>query len=262
MNKTILFRHISKTAGTTFKFILANNFGLSFCNSMAARPLVIDPSYWNVIKSFYPRIRALGGHNVSLTDEFLSDDFFRVTFIREPVNRTISHFQHYCIGIDNIDDAMSHFEVWINKPENCNHQLKKIGLTDDYEAAIKTIDETYDFIGLTEKFDASMQILNQIAPVSLDKSYKSKQKSKSREIKKRIKNSGKFMNMVKRNNELDLRLYEYIREQYFEKYYFKHYDVNENKKYDFIQSKYTTNALLSKWYSKYIFRTYFKLKYI
>lgn len=257
--KVILFPHIKKTAGTTFKFILANNFAHTFCNTMAARPLVIDPGNLNEVKKLFPRLKALGGHNVMLEDDFLSDNFFRVTFVREPISRTISHFQHYCIDFDDTDYAMTQFHDWISDPENQNHQTKVIGMTDDYDTAVQAIDNVYDFIGLTEAFDVSLQILQQLCPLELKPDYKSKQKSQNRELVERVKNSATFMRLIKQHNEVDLKLYEYVREQYFEKYYLKDFQYDKNKRFNTIHSKYTANALVSKWYNKYIFRNYTRL---
>lgn len=259
VKKIILFRHISKTAGTTFKFILSNNFGSSYCNSMAAKPSLITPNDKNILKFFYPRLKAIGGHNLSIEGDFLSDKYFRITFIREPIARTISDFQYFCRRDEDIDKFILKFKTWINNPKNQNQQIKKIGLTDNFDLAIKNINNTYDFIGLTENFDRSLQILKQICPIKLNLKYNKKQISKNKELANRIKNSQECMNLIKQHNQLDIRLYDYVLENYYERDYLKNYSFNKDLRFDVLQNKHTFLNLMSMWYNKYIFRTYFKI---
>lgn len=261
--KIILFIHVPKTAGSTFKSILSNSLGLSFCNSTQARPNIITPKFLKTIRFLFPRLKAIGGHNIRLEGSFLSDKYFRITFIRDPIKRTISHFQHYCRarGINNVDNAIEQFDNWINNSVNQNHQIKKIGLTDDFDKSIDFINSTYDFIGLTEDFDVSMQILQQKCNVELDLEYTLQQTSKNSQIASAIQNSKDCLSLIKQHNTIDIKLYEYICENYFVNNYYKNYSYNRDQQMNINKPKHPFKGLIFKYYNRFIFRAYIKLFY-
>ncbi|MBD3393784.1 MAG: hypothetical protein GF418_16760 [Chitinivibrionales bacterium] len=257
MNKIILFRHIVKTAGSTFKFVLANSFGLSFCNSMMVKTSAFDSRYLNLAKRLFPRLRAIGGHNVTLDAAFRTDRFFRVTFLREPVSRTISEYQHAIGRTTDVPKAVDSFPQWLNNTSTPNQQTRKVARREDLDEAKYRLENIYDFVGLTEQFDASLRILSRMAPHQLDIDYARKQTSEQVTVGEEIRKTRKHVEAIRAANELDRALYDYAREHLFEKYKvrFLRRDTPYPRR---IHTKYTPNSLLSMWYNKLVFRMLFR----
>ncbi len=60
----IIFVHIPKTAGTTFRYILRNSFGLSHCDTTHTRRKLFDLGQLNAARKMFPGLKSIGGHNV------------------------------------------------------------------------------------------------------------------------------------------------------------------------------------------------------
>src|SRR5215471_17511562 len=89
----IVFQHIPKTGGTTFRFILENNFGISNCHSNQARKDVFTQADLNRARKIFPWMRSIGGHNLLDPVSLSMPDPFYITFLREPITRVISRYQ-------------------------------------------------------------------------------------------------------------------------------------------------------------------------
>ena len=89
----IVFLHIPKTGGTTFQSILQKNFGASCCHSDQTRRDLFSHADLKFVKKFYPRLRAITGHNINDPLQYSIPDPFYGTFLREPIARTISSYQ-------------------------------------------------------------------------------------------------------------------------------------------------------------------------
>src|SRR5262249_8143019 len=74
-----------------------------------------------------------------------------------------------------------------------------------------------DFVGLTEKFDKSLQILERLCPQRLKLNYKRKVVASDYAIRDSIRSNQSLLEMARDHNRLDLELYAFARDEVFPK---------------------------------------------
>ena len=167
-DSVIVFLHIHKTGGTTFRSILEKNFGASCCHTNQTRREQFLPDGSRIRKRFFPRLRAITGHNLVDPLQFTVPDPFYATFLREPVARVISHYQDQVLRGTN----RATFEESLKTNTRLNNwQVKLMAGGENLDKA-KQFLERCDFIGLTEKFNLSLQVFGKLAPCPMDLHYK------------------------------------------------------------------------------------------
>lgn len=150
--KKILFVHIPKTGGITFKTNL-----LTFYNSRKTLHVYVDEQFDSDLSKY----DLVTGHIQPLRND-ITDDRLLVTWIRNPVDRLISLFfyQKYYYESNSDSDKVSHLkkpislyeseiEKYVSETENQN-QIKH-----DYFYYLDVHD--FNFIGLYEDFDRQQQ---------------------------------------------------------------------------------------------------------
>ena len=154
---TIAFCHIQRTAGTTLNQILRRSFGLRHC----------DVERWQLAEDYYtasytaadhrwvrllhPLLVSIAGHQVKpLSDlENVCPDLRYYTFMRDPVRRTASHYQHNV----KVMGYLGPFNEWVKREAFHDLQSKHLAGDADANKAIEVIEEKQIFVGLTERFD-------------------------------------------------------------------------------------------------------------
>ncbi len=208
----LVFIHIEKTAGTTLKFLLRNNFGTKHCDSnKTKRPLFTQEDLEHA-KKVFGRIDSLAGHNLVAPTEHLKEEDARfLTFLREPLARSASHYQDHCYrGTEPIA-----FEDWMAEKAMRNMQTKRIAGVADAERAKKILKEEYAFIGLTERFQESLKLLNAIVDKDLNLRTKQKLIKTDNRIKESLLHDERSSRILREANEEDLELYRYVKEELF-----------------------------------------------
>lgn len=211
-NTKIIFTHIPKTAGTTIRDILENQYG--------SRNVSLIYSQKNIEQDLNTQLatgaKVIMGHfrypdfiNKTESIEFL-------TFLRNPVQRVISHYKYVAsskdpVHIQLIQQAES-IEQFALLESQSNLQTKYLsGYTDeeflkDSDSALVVAKENLKnyLIGITELFDESIVLFKE--KLNWKKAYyvpinKSKDDKLiiSKELEKSIANS----------NKLDIKLYEF-----------------------------------------------------
>ena len=158
----LCFVHIERAGGTTLHYILRNNY-LSF--------LTLTPSLWSndpasvftasdlrMLTRCLPFTRGFGGHNTRVyTDyESVSSRPIRyVTFLREPIARYKSHFQ-YQVAAMGVPWTIDSF---VAEPRFANFMTVRIAGEEDVDKAKELLREEFAFVGLTERFDASLILM-------------------------------------------------------------------------------------------------------
>ncbi len=156
--KPLFFIHIPKTAGTSFreaamkrwgKSRVCSDYGDSRHSSDVVRTLVhTEQDYYSFQNHLNAkRIRMLSAHAPVKFYRRIFDASQLVTFLREPVERTISHYYTAC----SKQGFTGSFEAFCNIPEHQNVQsryLEQMPL------------EAIGFIGLTEQYADSVRIFN------------------------------------------------------------------------------------------------------
>lgn len=213
-NKTkILFLHIPKTGGTAVKKALKKEF----------KPNEVQLIYG--LNNFRSGVRdfasnkkklAIGHFGWESDMEGMFKNTFKMTFLRHPVARVISHYWHFQRSPHEGDQYLvgMSFEDFLETPFAQNWQTKRLGgalydssLSDDFcfAEALKNVESRFDFVGITEEMEKSAELLSQklsldIGPV--------KQKNVNPEKAKEQEMAEKYGEAILAKNQLDLQLYQ------------------------------------------------------
>jgi hypothetical protein len=209
----LVFVHINKTAGTTLRFILRSSYGARHCDVEPWHGAWTDPPFSTAdlkrVRKLYPRLASIAGHRVSgyVDLEEPGTDFRYLTFLREPVALCASRFQYQ---LDYRKKQNLEFEAWIQKDWVRNAQTQRIGGTTDPRDAIAVIHRKEMFVGLTERFDESVVLLQALRAPDLDIGYAPENVAKRSDVAKRLLADPGTRRMIVDANEADLELYEHV----------------------------------------------------
>src|SRR5215510_16147106 len=89
----LIFLHIPKTAGTSFRFILENSFGLGHCHAGHLDKPVFGQEDFDLARKVFPRLQSIAGHNLVDPLNLSAPNPWYMTFVREPISRVFSHYQ-------------------------------------------------------------------------------------------------------------------------------------------------------------------------
>ena len=152
----LIFVHIPKTAGTSFR-VSANNY---FGEEHVLNDYGLDSdSTSQIVKKYYKtnkveqlredakNYRMICGHYpLSRYDNVFSDSP-KVTFVREPISRTISEYYH----LKKRENYKGSLRDFYNNEIYCNRQVKLLGTESP---------EDLDFVGVTDLYESSLNIFN------------------------------------------------------------------------------------------------------
>lgn len=209
----IVFLHIPKTGGTSFRFILENTFGLSNCHTNQTKQRVFGQADLNFARKVFPKLRSVAGHNLIDPLQLSVADPFHMTFLREPVARVLSHYQD---GVLRGNDRRT-FEVALRERDNLKDLQVKLMAGERNLDKAKRYLEKCRFIGLMEKFDLSLHMLERLCPYKLNLRYKRKVVARDNTVKKNIQSDARLMELAREYNQLDLELYAFAINEVFPK---------------------------------------------
>jgi len=210
----IVFLHIPKTAGSTFQFILENTFGVSACHTNHTKQDFFRPDDFEFARKFFPRMKSLAGHN--LVDPLALDipGAFHVTFLREPVARVFSHYQDMILT----GGKTWTFEEFMEKSGVAeNLHVRLMAGEPNLDKAKKYL-ERCDFVGLTEKFDLSLHILEKLTPLPLNLNYKRRRTAATNTVRQPVARDPRMIELARERNRLDLALYDFAVQEIFPKF--------------------------------------------
>jgi hypothetical protein len=208
----ILFVHIPKTAGTSFKYILRNNYGIHHLDSMKTKTAIYTAEDLKFAEKYFFGIEAITGHNLihPVTNLNLPDARI-ITFLRDPVSRCASHYQ------DNVlrGNLRMEFNDWILQENNQNHSVRLITGSANVKLAKDLLKNHYFFVGFTEQFTDSLRLLNILMDKPMNLEYRRLITAKNNQIKDRLLTDEHSLALLKKYNQLDLELYQYARDEIF-----------------------------------------------
>ena len=254
----IVCLHIPKTGGTSFNFILENNFGFRNCHTNQNDRSTFTQADLDFARKCYPRLRSIVGHNLVDPGQLTVADPFYMTILREPVARVISHYQY---SVQRGSNKKS-FEETLRASENIeNLQVKLIAGGRDLDKAKRFL-ERCAFVGFTEKFDLSLRVLERLSPYPLKLNYQRRVVAESNTLKDALKQDERMLELAREYNKLDIALYQFAVDEIFPRLCQKA-GVNPAEKvpsYSSDAPRETLNYRLSKVYSK-VFRNICKFRY-
>ncbi|MCK4921816.1 MAG: sulfotransferase family 2 domain-containing protein [Bacteroidales bacterium] len=253
-----VFVHNEKTAGTSFKFILRNSFGISQCDANSIKRNPFTTRDLKFAKKVFPSLKSITGHNIiEPTKHIQGNNLQYMTFLREPVMRCISNFQDNTLRQGN---TLS-LEEWIANGEKQNVQVKRIAGEDNAEKARQLLKEKYFFVGLTERFEDSMKLLSVLSPHPLNLKYKKQIIASDNTIKDEIVNDPVKMELIRKYNKLDIELYDYVWNELFPESINKHIEEISKVSWPsrYYNSIYVFNYRVSIIFNKFIYKTLLKI---
>jgi hypothetical protein len=223
-NKSILFIHIPKTAGSSFREqMLVSNFGENYYRYKGWKDLLKTNRDMSII----------GGH-MPYGTHLLFKDYEYITFVREPIDRAISHYYfmvqqaspkypnankphrelHQKTPLKDIFDATSRkkygfsvFSLLDNLQTRYLAGYKHFWRSKDSEvmlnAAIYNLKQHISLFGIKESFTESLEIFHNVYGLEI---YPKKEKLRHTRIEKIV--TDEDMEVLRANHQLDLKLYE------------------------------------------------------
>ncbi len=223
----LFFLHIPKTAGSTLNYIIKNNF------RDKAQEIRWHWTTWIDREELIQKLKKVDlkgkslihGHFVFGFHELVNPEETKyLTFVREPLKKVISGFYHI-----KRDKKSQFHDVYKSKDivdylldqnilENDNGLVRRLsGIGDQVpygkiepqhlELAIRNINNYFLAVGITEKFDLSIELFKHLGIIS--KKYYWKQNEASNKKKEGISIPDETLKAFKELNKHDFQLYAY-----------------------------------------------------
>jgi len=214
--KKSMFLHIEKTAGTSLVSYLKSVAGAHKFKYVHPKELNDD-----FAKNQLPDLSIIAGHIKYDHMMKYMNDFYTITFLREPIARVIS-FYNYAKEVPKTEDPITskskeldiidflNYCLEVNDRRFVNGTTLKLsdnttGIT-ELESAKNNL-ENIDFIGIQENFDESINILAYLNNWKLPEKIPYTNKTKAKKEKEEF--SGEVIELITKLNQDDIELYDY-----------------------------------------------------
>jgi hypothetical protein len=205
----LLFTHIEKCGGTSLK----EKFELTFIKYIHVSKNIsggnnkendLTEAQFNRLKKLY--LSDVGGHSVRPYLDFIDfQNNFSITFLRNPVERYMSHYNH-----EKGTKYAKDFDHFLSRSYMTNFMVNKIAGCNDLDQAIQLLDQ-FSFVGDTNRYAQSLHHLSKL----IGKKFYGLEHSKN--VRKSNKNYLNFEDLseekkteVLKQNDLDIKLYDYF----------------------------------------------------
>ncbi len=226
----VVFLHIPKTAGTTLKVTLQNNYPGKRMIWLKTAPPPHEDQILEAMRNSSKGLQLIAGHTRYGVHEIIATNAAYFTFLRHPFSRIFS-FYHYILTTahhpyhETLTKSGGTFLDFLNNPDSpevLNQQTRLIAGcgTAPHETGRKELElakthlrEKFFMVGLQEQFDESMALLKLTLGLK-DVAYMTQKVNKSKPV---LSLDEDVKEAIKRTNALDLELYEYGKELFDEK---------------------------------------------
>lgn len=224
-NETIIFLHIPKTAGTTLDQIIFRHYPFKkvYQTGLIAQQGVSD--FKEMSEEDRAKYRLLKGHLNFGIHKYVPNPWSYFTFLREPIDRTISHYYFIAqnkdhILYDLIQEEQMDITDYLSEgldPMLFNAQTRLLSgvwdknpagtcTSEHLELAQENLKNHIRVIGLTERFDESLLLLGRAFGWNY-LNYTPQNVTSNRPKKEAV--DPNTLTAIENANELDLALYEY-----------------------------------------------------
>jgi hypothetical protein len=202
--------HIHKTAGTTLAGVFKRSFGGRHCDVRLTDPREdhLTPDGLRELKRWYPRLESILGHPVRSyagLEEVAPGEIRYVTFLRDPIVRTASHYQY---DVQRGGVGLS-FDEWLTHDAVRDRQVRILAGPDGSTAeAIRQLDR-FAFVGRADRFDESLVMMEHFLGMP-DVRYASKWVAPTDDIKKRLLADPEAVAKIAAINKKDLEIWDHV----------------------------------------------------
>ena len=221
--KFLCFVHVERAGGTTLKQLLANLFptyvSLKPWYCWANEPEnCFMPAELVVLHRWLPFLAGVGGHTTRSWLDYegaVGREVFRFTFMRDPIKRYMSHFnyQRIMMGVD------WRIEEFLAESRFDNYHTRRYAGHASVERAKRALDEEFDFVGLTDRFDESVLLFRDaLGEPQLSVLYERVNALPDAGVLQFEELSTEIQERIRDANALDLELYEYARDRVFPRF--------------------------------------------
>jgi hypothetical protein len=156
----------------------------------------------------WPWARAIGGHTLTLwTGAHEVRPVRYVAFMREPIARGASHYQYH---VDTTPEPLD-WDAWCRWPEHHNHQARFFDRGGDPGRAIAAIEEHGVFVGLLERFEESLLLLQRLVAPELHVGYRRHNTAASNDLARSLKQDPDCRDQLRAMYAADIPVYEWVR---------------------------------------------------
>ena len=229
-DKTVIFLHIPKTAGVTIRQIIKRQYPenrMYYGDHLS--PQEIANVFTSLPEDYKAQLQMIWGHLIFGVHQYLSTDATYFTFLRDPIERTISHY-YYILGRPHEFEIAQYlrennigFQEALEKNlilDIQNVQTRMLaGLPYDHppntytqahlETAKHNLSNHFAVVGLVEQFDESLLLLKRTLGWG-NVFYNLQNKTPRRPYKDDI--PPETMALIRKENELDIELYKFAQQ--------------------------------------------------
>lgn len=197
---------------------MRREFGIDHCDVKRWRK---DAEFFSsndlrLLRHVYPRLKSIAGHSLKpFSDIEITDSNIKYyTFLREPISRCISHYQHRVL----LGTIKVPFEEWIEHPEARNLQVQSLAGAPDLSQALHNLEHNIRFVGLIEDMDRSLMLMKLVLGLpAINTSCGRFNAATNNTIREKILADRKCMQLLHDANALDIELYRYAKDVIFER---------------------------------------------
>lgn len=230
-DKSMIFLHVPKAAGTTLHQIIERQYKSNaiFSLNVETNEEFIN-EFTKLSESQRKNIRVLKGHMNFGLHKFLPQPFPYITMVRDPVERIISHYYyilrnptHYLYNevtsrnMSLKDYVCSEISIELDNDQTrllAGRHKTDVGFgkcsSNVLETAKKNIEEHFAVVGISEKFDETLILLKKLFGWKLP-FYIKANVTTNRLLKKEIAED--TLKVIEKHNELDIELYTYAKKR-------------------------------------------------
>jgi hypothetical protein len=205
--------HIAKAGGSTVRHLLRGSFGIRHCDVRTFDRSPFDARHFAQMRRAYPfGLRSISGHALVQVGARLGDAVLPFTFVRDPVARVASAYQHHVRSTrrQKRGNPVSPLEDFVTWPQSRNRQVRQIAGCDDLAEALREL-EGYLFVGLLERFEESLQLLAALSPYPLAAGYEVRNEAPDETEKQEILRDPARRKLIEEANASDVALYAHVR---------------------------------------------------
>lgn len=212
----IVFSHIPKTAGQTWRHLLRSNLGMRHVDVFYRtkdHPNVYELKDLRKDLRLQPWAQSIAGHGAISAVDFkeYQHRLLWYTMLRDPVKRLLSHYQYRL----KLRGRYTEFSEWAASLPYPNYQTRWISGEQDVEKAKELLATRFRAVGLLEEYNSSLLIFRQRLGMPDFNVYydKPKNTAPSKEHIERVKeNWDKYEDLIMEHTALDIELYNFVKE--------------------------------------------------